>query len=226
MSGRLPVPRLLAVTPEGWADGWQAQLRTFTHLAQPLVPRAAVWLRAHDRHWSWWQAALTGSGLHQQVGNFPQSIHPALAVGLSAPEGEPRALVPMIEAAGLRFVHLAEAVDLSAWLQARDQLAPHLAVSRACHDAAGVARALQAGCDWALLSPILPTPSKPGVPPLGLPLLAEVARRHPGGVVALGGVEAEQAADVLATGAAGVACLRAAWGPDARRLVDACLPAA
>lgn len=67
-----------------------------------------------------------------------------------------------------------------------------------------------AGADWAFLSPVFPTPSKPGATCLGLDGLSAGTRRNHGvPVYALGGVDASRSGACLAAGAHGVAVLRA-----------------
>jgi thiamine-phosphate pyrophosphorylase len=77
---------------------------------------------------------------------------------------------------------------------------------RSCHDAGEVAEAARNGSSWATLSPVFPSRSKPGYgPPLGPAALAG----HPLPVLALGGVDASNAADCVRAGAAGVAVMGA-----------------
>lgn len=96
-------------------------------------------------------------------------------------------------------------------------------VGRSCHTRDEVAAAARAGCDYATLSPVYPSPSKPGYgPPLGPDALAG----HSLPVFALGGVTAERAGECAAAGAAGVAVMGAVMGADdpaaaVRRLLDA-----
>ncbi|MPY94131.1 MAG: thiamine phosphate synthase [Acidimicrobiia bacterium] len=79
-------------------------------------------------------------------------------------------------------------------------------VGRSCHDPTGLQAAAEEGCDWATLSPIFPSPSKPGYgPALGTGALAGA----PLPVCALGGVDAGRAAACVAAGAAGVAVMGA-----------------
>ena len=63
------------------------------------------------------------------------------------------------------------------------------------------------GCDWAFLSPVFPTASKPGYgPTLGVEGFARL--RPPGPpVYALGGVLPEHVPDLLAAGAHGIAVM-------------------
>lgn len=79
-------------------------------------------------------------------------------------------------------------------------------VGRSCHDHDDLAAAAAEGCRWATLSPIFPTPSKPGHgPALGLGSL----RSAPLPVYALGGVTGRNAAACIAAGASGVAVMGA-----------------
>jgi thiamine-phosphate pyrophosphorylase len=79
------------------------------------------------------------------------------------------------------------------------------------------ARAGQAaGAAYIGAGPIWATPSKPDAdPPIGLEGLAAICRVVSIPVVAIGGVDASNAADCLAAGAAGVAVVRAASDAEA-----------
>jgi thiamine-phosphate pyrophosphorylase len=80
-------------------------------------------------------------------------------------------------------------------------------VGRSCHSAAELARARAEGCDWAFLSPVFPTASKPGHgPALGVDGFAAVAPIGPP-AYALGGVGPDDVPALLAAGAAGVAVM-------------------
>ncbi|BCB86766.1 hypothetical protein Psuf_040790 [Phytohabitans suffuscus] len=91
---------------------------------------------------------------------------------------------------------------------------PDLAlVGRSCHDEAELSRLTRE--HYAIVSPVFPTPSKPGYgPPLGLDGLARLAARSPVPVLALGGVTPGNAAGCLAAGAAGVAVMGAVMRAD------------
>ena len=82
-------------------------------------------------------------------------------------------------------------------------------VGRSCHDAGEVAGAVAEGCDYVTVSPVFPSPSKPGYgPPLrpdGLATLVAVARGTP--VYALGGVRPGDVAACRGAGARGVAVM-------------------
>jgi thiamine-phosphate pyrophosphorylase len=83
-----------------------------------------------------------------------------------------------------------------------------------------------ADADYLGVGPIWPTPSKPDAePPLGLDGLWQVCAAVAVPVVAIGGVDASNAADCIRAGAAGVAAVRAATDPALRRAVDDALAA-
>ena len=127
---------------------------------------------------------------------------------------------------GADGVHLSSTEDLKL---VRDTLPPEALIGVSCHSLGELRAAVAAGADYASLSPIFATPSKPGYgPALGVGALAE-ARDIAIPVVALGGVTAENAWSCLAAGAAAVAVmgpLMAAREPAAylRRLVERLLP--
>jgi thiamine monophosphate synthase len=77
-------------------------------------------------------------------------------------------------------------------------------VGRSCHSRDELERAAAEGCDYATLSPIFVSRSKPGYgPPLGVDAL----RDAPLPVYGLGGVDATNATACLDAGAAGVAIM-------------------
>jgi thiamine-phosphate pyrophosphorylase len=76
------------------------------------------------------------------------------------------------------------------------------------HSLVEVRAAAADGADYATLSPVFPTESKPGYSPaLGLDGFGRIARAVGLPVLALGGVNAENASRCLAAGAAGVAVM-------------------
>ncbi|MGR6966773.1 thiamine phosphate synthase [Geodermatophilus sp. URMC 61] len=80
-------------------------------------------------------------------------------------------------------------------------------VGRSCHSAAELAQARAEGCDWAFLSPVFPTASKPGYgPALGVEGFARLRPLGPP-AYALGGVLPEHVPDLLAAGAHGIAVM-------------------
>jgi thiamine-phosphate pyrophosphorylase len=93
--------------------------------------------------------------------------------------------------------------------------------------AAGLAEARDADetADYIGAGPVWATPSKPEAdPPIGLAGLRELCAAVSTPVVAIGGVDALNAADCIRAGAAGVAVIRAARDAAAvRRAIDAAL---
>jgi thiamine-phosphate pyrophosphorylase len=101
-------------------------------------------------------------------------------------------------------VHLAANASIAA---ARARLGPRALIGVSAHGDADVAAAAAGGADYATLSPIFATESKPGYgPALGFAALARAAR-HALPVLALGGVTAERADECLRAGAAGIAVM-------------------
>ncbi len=106
------------------------------------------------------------------------------------------------EADGL---HLAAGGDPA---EARQQLGPAALIGASCHSGAEVDAALTAGADYATLGPLAPTASKPGyAPTLSLAEAGAIARRQPGRVIALGGVEPGLLPGLIAAGFAGAAVM-------------------
>jgi thiamine-phosphate diphosphorylase len=87
-------------------------------------------------------------------------------------------------------------------------------------------QAVAAEADYLGVGPIWETPSKEDAdPPLGLVELARIAAAVDVPVIAIGGIDASNAADCIRAGAAGVAVIRAATDPELRRVVDEALGA-
>jgi 8-oxo-dGTP diphosphatase len=80
-----------------------------------------------------------------------------------------------------------------------------------CHNAQELRHAEELGCDFALLSPVLPTLSHPGAPHLGWESFAAIAAGASIPVYALGGLFASDMETAWRHGAHGVALLRQAW---------------
>jgi 8-oxo-dGTP diphosphatase len=80
-----------------------------------------------------------------------------------------------------------------------------------CHNAAELRRAEELGCDFALLSPVLPTLSHPGEPALGWEKFSGIAAGCSIPVYALGGLQLADMETAWQHGAHGIALLRQAW---------------
>jgi len=80
-----------------------------------------------------------------------------------------------------------------------------------CHSAEELHRAEALGCDFALLSPVLPTLSHPGAAHLGWECFSTIAADSSIPVYALGGLKHEDMDTAWQQGAHGIALLRQAW---------------
>ncbi|MEW8959340.1 MAG: thiamine phosphate synthase [Moorella sp. (in: firmicutes)] len=92
---------------------------------------------------------------------------------------------------------------------ARRLLGPDKIVGVSVHSLAAAREAERAGADYILFGHVFPTASKKGIPPRGLTALGEVAAGVGIPTIALGGINAENAALCLAAGARGVAVMSA-----------------
>ena len=81
-------------------------------------------------------------------------------------------------------------------------------VGASCHTAAEVARAGELGLDYALLSPVLATPSHPETSGLGWPEFARQVAGNALPVLTLGGMKPEMLAEAQEHGAHGIALMR------------------
>lgn len=82
-----------------------------------------------------------------------------------------------------------------------------------CHNTEELRRAEALGCDFALLSPVLPTKSHPGAPHLGWESFESIAAGSSIPVYALGGLNHDDMQTAWQRGAHGIALLRQAWVP-------------
>jgi 8-oxo-dGTP diphosphatase len=80
-----------------------------------------------------------------------------------------------------------------------------------CHNQDELRRAEQLGCDFALLSPVLPTLSHPGAAHLGWATFTDMTAGASIPVYALGGLTTEDFDSAWQHGAHGIALLRQAW---------------
>lgn len=102
-------------------------------------------------------------------------------------------------------IHLPQGQSCS---NARAVLGPDKLIGVSAHTAGEAGAAASAGADYATISPIFPTQSKPGYgPPLYLDGLAGVVKRVGIPLIALGGVTAATALSCRRAGAAGVAVM-------------------
>ncbi len=104
-------------------------------------------------------------------------------------------------------VHLA-ANSLPAGV-ARGMLEPWQLVGVSVHSVAEAVAAAAAGADYLTYGHIYPTPSHAGRPPRGLEALRGVVEAVRIPVLAIGGIDRDRVADVIATGCSGIAVISA-----------------
>jgi thiamine-phosphate pyrophosphorylase len=115
-------------------------------------------------------------------------------------------------AAGAAGVHLGRAsvpaADVVRWCRAGNAPQGFL-IGVSCHNLEEVRDAKTAGADYAFFGPVFDTPSKrPFGAPQGIARLGECCRGVGIPVLAIGGVEEENAVSCIRAGAAGVAAIR------------------
>lgn len=84
-------------------------------------------------------------------------------------------------------------------------------VAASCHDGTELAHARAIGCDFCVLSPVLPTASHPGAPALGWERFRELSFEASMPVYALGGMTPEHVVTARAHWGQGVAMLGGIW---------------
>ncbi|BBZ10868.1 thiamine phosphate synthase [Mycobacterium branderi] len=111
-------------------------------------------------------------------------------------------------AAGADVLHLGQN-DLPLRV-AREIVAPATLIGRSTHDTDQVTDALTEDVDYFCVGPCWPTPTKPGRPAPGLPLVQAAAATATGKPwFAIGGIDADRLPEVLAAGARRVVVVRA-----------------
>ena len=178
------VPRLMLVT-----DARRARMPLLDLVTEATAGGVdAIYLR--DANGSIEDLALTARTLRAQIGH-----EAALLVN-----GGPQAAITT--GCGL---HLRER-DMPP-TAARAVLGPRMLIGRSVHtrQGAGAAR----GADYLLVGHVYPSPSKPGLPPLGLSELGGIAAVAPCPMIAIGGITPERVNEVIQAGARGVAVIGA-----------------
>lgn len=179
---RLPGPPVLVIT-----DRHQAK-RPLEDIAAALFAGGCRWLSLREKD----MPAAARRALLQRLAVLGQkcgatiSVHDDLEAAAALGIG----------------IHLPAQASVA---EARRVLGAKALIGISAHDAAEVAKARAAGADYATLSPIFLTQSKPGYgPALGLDAL-----RGPWAlpVLALGGIDAGNAAACIGAGAAGLAVM-------------------
>jgi len=89
-----------------------------------------------------------------------------------------------------------------------------MTLSASCHDAEELEEAGKCGADFALLSPVFPTASHPGVPHLGAKRFQALAKASPLPVVALGGITPENRSELADHPVAAISAILNADDPE------------
>lgn len=190
MSGRLPRPPLLAITDRRQLPPGRDLHRTLA----AVVAAGLRWVSLREKD-------LPVGALRRLL----RSCRAALA-GPAIPHLSLHGSVELfleLSDLGLDGLHLPGEVDVAA---ARARLGPLPLIGASCHCTQSLAAAAAGGADYATLSPIFASRSKPGYgPALGLEALARAPKPLP--VLALGGVTAARVPACLAAGAAGAAVM-------------------
>jgi thiamine-phosphate pyrophosphorylase len=140
----------------------------------------------------------------------PQRVALALAIiGVAMPRNVPVIVNDDIDAAfesGADGVHLGQE-DWAA--TSRDRLHNMRIVGLSTHSLEQALRAERDGANYIGVGPVFPTGTKPGVPPVGVGLVKEVAARVAAPFFAIGGITLDNVDEVLAAGATRVAVVSA-----------------
>ena len=123
-------------------------------------------------------------------------------------------------AAGANGVHLTSK-SLPANI-IRKTFGPDLLIGASTHSLAELTQAKNRGADFAVFGPVFETKSKAGYgDPVGLEMLREAATAvAPFPVLALGGIDLENASDCINAGASGIAAIGLFDDPDLGSVVD------
>lgn len=184
----MALPPLLVVTDRHGAD------RPLSETVRAAVAGGArfVWLRDRDLDLEARRA------LARDLSAILAPVGGRLVVG-----GDP----DLASEVGAQGVHLPGSAGIDGIRALRKKLGVTALIGFSAHSVAEIAAAEAAGADYATLSPIFPSASKPGYgPALGLEALRAVSASHLP-VFALGGIDAGNARACCEAGAAGVAVM-------------------
>lgn len=133
----------------------------------------------------------------------------------------------LVEACGADGVHVGQEDVPPA--EARAVVGPERIVGLSTHSEQQLAAAMGEPVDYVAVGPVFETPTKPGRPAVGLELVRTAAATARLPWFAIGGIDVENAADVVAAGAERVAVVRAIRDAEdpaaAARALRALLPA-
>ena len=117
----------------------------------------------------------------------------------------------LVESVGADGVHLPRDSSVQT---IRDAVGPKALIGFSAHTRAELHLAERSSADFVTLSPVFPTPSKPGAAAVGIEGFGEMCREADLPVYGLGGVGVEQACACVSAGAFGVAVVRGVLSAD------------
>ena len=191
MSGgrRLPEPRLLVITDRTMTE------RPLAQVVEAAFKGGCRWLMLREK----------------DLDAAAREILAAEIMAVAKPYGA-RVIINRDYVAGADGIHLPQGHSVS---EARRLVGPGGLIGVSAHSLHEARSAAEAGVDYVTLSPIFPTASKPGYgPALGLDGLRHIADSIPTPIIALAGVDADNATACLKAGAAGVAVMGGVMGAD------------
>ncbi len=108
-------------------------------------------------------------------------------------------------------------------IEARAQLGAHAVIGRTCHDSKALMKAaVSEGATYCAFGRLFPSHTKPDASALSLTALADLVTATPCPVVAIGGIDANNAAPVIQTGVSAIAVSGAVFeAPDIRAAAQA-----
>ncbi len=212
---------------EGQQFAWQ---RPATPAVSPMLPANAPVLRALELPPLYAISNVKELGVEVFMTRLESALHSGLRLIQLREKEMSRAdlhalalhMLPLLRKHGARLllnadVELAQeigadGVQLTAAQLSSMQTRPDVAwCAASCHSAGELRRAEELGCDFAVLSPVLPTLSHPGEPTLGWERFGEILQGSTIPVYALGGLYLSDMEYAWQHGAHGVALLRQAW---------------
>lgn len=186
MTNPLPEPPLLVITDRETAAG-------------PVEDVVAAALRGGCRWVMWRDKDASRAGRvrsAQQVQAYCRAAGAALIVN-----GD----IDMAQMLGAHGAHVQDTADVT---RARGALGADAMIGVSCHSRDEIAAAAAAGADYATFSPIFLTDSKPGYgPALGLEALRAACADTLLPILALAGIDADNAGLCRAAGASGIAVM-------------------
>ena len=187
----IELPSLYLITPEPGAD-FEATLRARIEAGVRLVQLRAKSMPADALV----ALARRAAALAERSG---------ARVFLNADPGE-------AHAAGAHGAHLtSRALARLAACPSERPTWPGFGLAASCHDARELALARSLGVDFAVLSPVRPTPGHPGARPIGWEGFARLVESVDFPVFALGGLGPGDRGAAWAAGAQGIAAIRGLW---------------